>query len=57
MALFSVMKTLSELYKANDMNPKMNTIFALTSLGSYNYRGSRQFADELAEKQSNVDVS
>jgi hypothetical protein len=46
------MSKLSELYKANDMHPKLNVMFALTALGSYNYRGSLQLAQELAEKQS-----
>lgn len=56
MALLSIMSKLSELYKANDMNPKLNTIFALTALGSYNYKGSRQLAEELAERQGNNQI-
>ncbi|KAI6203546.1 Peptidase-M28 domain-containing protein [Aphelenchoides besseyi] len=51
MALFSLMQKLSEYYRTSDMRPKLNTIFALTALGDYNYRGSRQLAEELSERQ------
>lgn len=52
MALIALMQKLSEYYRTSDMRPKLNTIFALTALGDFNYRGSRQLAEELAERQS-----
>ena len=45
------MQRLSEYYKMKDMRPKLNTIFALTAAGDFNYRGSRQLAEEWAERQ------
>ncbi|KAI6229004.1 Nicalin [Aphelenchoides fujianensis] len=55
MALIALMQKLSEYYRTNDMRPKLNTIFALTALGDFNYRGSRQLAEELAERQIDGD--
>ncbi|CAD5208558.1 unnamed protein product [Bursaphelenchus xylophilus] len=51
LALIALMQKLSQYYKMENMRPKLNTIFALTALGSYNYQGSRRLSDELVENQ------
>ncbi|CAD5206068.1 unnamed protein product [Bursaphelenchus okinawaensis] len=51
LALVALMQKLAQYYKMDNMRPKLNTVFALTTLGAYNYQGSRKLADDLVESQ------
>lgn len=52
LSLFSVMQKLSQVYKQDSVKAKINIVFVLSALGNYNYIGSKQMVDDIAEANS-----